>query len=303
MSGISALFFDYTFQVVVFGSSILGLLSGVIGSFAVLRKQSLLGDAVSHAALPGICLAFILTSSKQMEILLLGALVSGLLATWLITVIVKHSKVKFDSALALTTAVFFGFGLVLMTFIQKKPNSNQAGLESFIFGQSSTLLVRDVRIMFITGIILLLIVSIFWKEFKLLAFDQSFASSIGLPVYWMNSLLATLTVIVIVLGLQSVGVILMSSLLIGPAVAARQWTNHLSIMVGLAAFFGCLAGIIGTVISSLGQQIPTGPTIVLVISLIVLISILFSPHRGIVWKLIKNKQQKNHFATQLKKGR
>lgn len=190
-----------------------------------------------------------------------------------------------------------------MTFIQKKPNSNQAGLESFIFGQSSTLLVRDVRIMFITGIILLLIVSIFWKEFKLLAFDQSFASSIGLPVYWMNSLLATLTVIVIVLGLQSVGVILMSSLLIGPAVAARQWTNHLSIMVGLAAFFGCLAGIIGTVISSLGQQIPTGPTIVLVISLIVLISILFSPHRGIVWKLIKNKQQKNHFATQLKKGR
>ncbi|AGY81288.1 MULTISPECIES: metal ABC transporter permease [Carnobacterium] len=303
MSGISALFFDYTFQVVVFGSSILGLLSGVIGSFAVLRKQSLLGDAVSHAALPGICLAFILTSSKQMEILLLGALISGLLATWLITVIVKHSKVKFDSALALTTAVFFGFGLVLMTFIQKKPNSNQAGLESFIFGQSSTLLVRDVRIMFITGIILLLIVSIFWKEFKLLAFDQSFASSIGLPVYWMNSLLATLTVIVIVLGLQSVGVILMSSLLIGPAVAARQWTNHLSIMVGLAAFFGCLAGIIGTVISSLGQQIPTGPTIVLVISLIVLISILFSPHRGIVWKLIKNKQQKNHFATQLKKGR
>lgn len=303
MSGISALFFDYTFQVVVFGSSILGLLSGIIGSFAVLRKQSLLGDAVSHAALPGICLAFILTSSKQMEILLLGALISGLLATWLITVIVKHSKVKFDSALALTTAVFFGFGLVLMTFIQKKPNSNQAGLESFIFGQSSTLLVRDVRIMFITGIILLLIVSIFWKEFKLLAFDQSFASSIGLPVYWMNSLLATLTVIVIVLGLQSVGVILMSSLLIGPAVAARQWTNHLSIMVGLAAFFGCLAGIIGTVISSLGQQIPTGPTIVLVISLIVLISILFSPHRGIVWKLIKNKQQKNHFATQLKKGR
>ena len=303
MSGISALFFDYTFQVVVFGSSILGLLSGVIGSFAVLRKQSLLGDAVSHAALPGICLAFILTSSKQMEILLLGALISGLLATWLITVIVKHSKVKFDSALALTTAVFFGFGLVLMTFIQKKPNSNQAGLESFIFGQSSTLLVRDVRIMFITVIILLLIVSIFWKEFKLLAFDQSFASSIGLPVYWMNSLLATLTVIVIVLGLQSVGVILMSSLLIGPAVAARQWTNHLSIMVGLAAFFGCLAGIIGTVISSLGQQIPTGPTIVLVISLIVLISILFSPHRGIVWKLIKNKQQKNHFATQLKKGR
>lgn len=302
MNELSALFFDYTFQVVVFGSSILGLLSGVIGSFAVLRKQSLLGDAVSHAALPGICLAFILTSNKQMEILLLGALVSGLLATWLITVIVKHSKVKFDSALAMTTAVFFGLGLVLLTSIQKSPNSNQAGLESFIFGQSSTLLERDVRIMFVIGSLILIVVALFWKEFKLLAFDETFASSIGLPVYWMNSLLATLTVIVIVLGLQSVGVILMSALLIGPAVAARQWTNHLSIMVGLAAFFGCLSGIIGTVISSLGQQIPTGPTIVLVISLIVLISILFSPNRGIIWKIVKTNQRKKEFATHLKKG-
>lgn len=302
MDVLSALFFDYTFQVVVFGSSILGLLSGVIGSFAVLRKQSLLGDAVSHAALPGICLAFILTSNKQMEILLLGALISGLLATWLIMVIVKHSKVKFDSALALTTAVFFGLGLVLLTFIQKSPNSNQAGLEKFIFGQSSTLLERDVRIMFLVGIVLLIVVIAFWKEFKLMAFDHSFATSIGLPVYWMNSLLATLTVIVIVMGLQSVGVILMSSLLIGPAVAARQWTNHLSIMVVLAAIFGCVSGIIGTMISSLGQQIPTGPTIVLIISSIVLISILFAPSRGIIWKLIKNVQRKKEFASQLKKG-
>lgn len=302
MDVLSTLFFDYTFQVVVFGSSILGLLSGVIGSFTVLRKQSLLGDAVSHAALPGICLAFILTSNKQMEILLLGALISGLLATWLIMVIVKHSKVKFDSALALTTAIFFGFGLVLLTFIQKSPNSNQAGLESFIFGQSSTLLERDVKIMFLAGVVLLILVGVFWKEFKLIAFDQTFATSIGLPVYWLNSLLATLTVIVIVMGLQSVGVILMSSLLIGPAVAARQWTNHLSIMVGLAALFGSVSGIIGTMISSLGQQIPTGPTIVLVISLIVLVSILFSPSRGIVWKMVKNKQRKKEFSIQLKKG-
>ncbi|MBT2731245.1 metal ABC transporter permease [Carnobacterium sp. ISL-102] len=302
MDVLKTLFFDYTFQVVVFGSSILGLLSGVIGSFTVLRKQSLLGDAVSHAALPGICLAFILTSNKQMEILLLGALISGLLATWLIMVIVKHSKVKFDSALALTTAIFFGLGLVLLTFIQKSPNSNQAGLESFIFGQSSTLLERDVRIMFLAGVVLLILVGAFWKEFKLMAFDQTFATSIGLPVYWLNSLLATLTVIVIVMGLQSVGVILMSSLLIGPAVAARQWTNHLSIMVGLAALFGSLSGIIGTMISSLGQQIPTGPTIVLVISLIVLVSILFSPNRGIIWKVVKNKRREKEFAMQLKKG-
>ena len=173
MEQVFTLFKDYTFQTVALGSAILGLLSGILGSFAVLRKQSLLGDGVSHAALPGVILAFVLTGSKNTEVLLFGALVSGLIATLFIISIVKHTRIKFDSALALVLSVFFGFGLVLLTFVQKIPNSNQAGLKRFIFGQASTLLQKDVTFMVLCGVILLILVLLFWKEFKLFIFDLS----------------------------------------------------------------------------------------------------------------------------------
>ncbi|MCO6017360.1 MULTISPECIES: metal ABC transporter permease [Carnobacterium] len=296
------LFSDYTFQVVALGSALLGLLSGVIGSFAVLRKQSLLGDAVSHAALPGICLAFMITNIKQTEVLLIGALISGLVATWLIMSIVKYSKIKFDSALALITSVFFGLGMVFLTYIQKTPDANQAGLKSFIFGQSSTLLVGDVKWMLGIGMVMLVLMFLFWKEFKLIAFDEVFAKSIGVPVHGISILLSAMTVVTIIIGLQTVGVILMSSLLIGPAVAARQWTNRLAVMVSLAAVFGSVSGVLGTVISSLGKQIPTGPTIVVVISVIVLISLVIAPNRGMMWKLKQRRRQKKALIIRLNQG-
>jgi manganese/zinc/iron transport system permease protein len=146
MESLWSLLSDYTFQVVALGSALMGVISGVMGSFAVLRKQSLLGDGVSHAALPGVVTAFLLTGSKQTEVLLTGALISGLMATLLMVNIVRHSRVKFDGALALVMSVFFGLGLVLLTYVQKQPNANQAGLNRFIFGQASTLLRRDLAI-------------------------------------------------------------------------------------------------------------------------------------------------------------
>lgn len=158
---------DYTFRTVALGSCLLGVISGVLGSLAVLRKQSLIGDGVSHAALPGVVMAFLLTGSKHTEILLFGALISGLMATFLMMSIVKHSRIKFDSALALVMSVFFGLGLVLLTYVQKQPNANQAGLNRFIYGQASTLLQRDVILMALCCVILLFVVVLFWKEFKL----------------------------------------------------------------------------------------------------------------------------------------
>ncbi len=180
-NNIISLFSDYTFQTVALGSALLGLISGVLGSFAVLRRQSLLGDGVSHAALPGVVMAFVLSGSKNTEILLLGALISGLLATLFIVSIVRHTRVKFDSALALVMSVFFGLGLVLLTYVQKIPNSNQAGLKRFIFGQASTLLQRDIILMVICGLILLVLVLLFWKEFKLFTFDSDFARALAFP--------------------------------------------------------------------------------------------------------------------------
>lgn len=286
MENIIYLLTDYTFQTVALGSAILGLISGVLGSFAVLRKQSLLGDGVSHAALPGVVMAFVITGSKNTEVLLLGALISGLMATLFIINIVKHTRIKFDSALALVMSVFFGLGLVLLTYVQKIPNSNQAGLKRFIFGQASTLLQRDVYFMIICGVILLTLILLFWKEFKLYIFDSEYAKSLGFPAYKLNLLLSFMIVMAIIIGLQTVGVILMSAMLIAPAVAARQWTNKLWIMVVLSALFGAVSGIFGTMASSLTAKLPTGPAIVVIISCIVIFSVLFAPGRGIVQKMV-----------------
>lgn len=300
MSSILALFQDYTFQTVALGSTLLGLISGVLGSFAVLRKQSLLGDGVSHSSLPGVVMAFVLLGSKNTEVLLLGALVSGLLATLLIISIVRHTRVKFDSALALVMSVFFGLGLILLTYVQKIPNSNQAGLKRFIFGQASTLLQRDIELMMICGLVLLALVLLFWKEFKLVTFDSDFAQSIGFSPKRLNLLLSFMIVLAIIIGLQTVGVILMSAMLITPAVAARQWTNRLWVMVTLSALFGAVSSVAGTAASSLVPKLPTGPAIVVCVSIIVVVSVLFAPGRGILHRLYR--RRKNRILYKLEGG-
>lgn len=282
---------DFTFRVVSFGSLILGMISGALGCFAVLRKQSLIGDAISHCTLPGIAIAFLITNSKNIEVLLFGALLSGLLSMYLITTITSHSKLKFDASLALVLSVLFGIGIVFLTYIQKNSGSHQAGLEKFIFGQASSLLKRDVRIMMITGIVLFSMMIVFWKEFKLVTFDPVFAQTIGIPSTFFGGFLSLLMVLGIVIGLQTVGVILMSALLISPASAARQWTDKLSVMVVLSSLFGGMSGVLGTMVSSYIPGIPTGPTIVAFMSTIVLGSLLFAP-RGIIRKWMM--QRKNH---------
>lgn len=292
MDTILALLQDYTFQTVALGSALLGLISGVLGSFALLRKQSLLGDGISHSALPGVVMSFILLESKHTEVLLIGALISGLLATFFIISIVRHTRIKFDSALALIMSVFFGFGLVLLTYVQKIPNSNQAGLKRFIFGQASTLLQRDIILMVICGLILLTTVFLFWKEFKLFIFDSDFAQSLGFSPRKLNILLSFMIVLTIIIGLQTVGVILMSAMLITPAVAARQWTNKLWVMVVLSALFGAISGILGTAASSLVPKLPTGPSIVVCVSTIAILSILFAPGRGILHQIYQRRKNK-----------
>lgn len=292
MDVISSLLRDYTFQTVAMGSALLGIISGVLGSFAVLRKQSLLGDGVSHSALPGVVMAFILLGSKNTETLLLGALISGIIATLFIVGIVRHTRIKFDSALSLVMSVFFGLGMMLLTYVQKIPNSNQAGLKRFIFGQASTLIQLDILLMAVCGMVLLLLVFLFWKEFKLFSFDSDFAQSLGFSPKNLNLLLSFMIVLAIIIGLQTVGVILMSSMLIAPAVAARQWTNRLWVMVFLSAIFGAVSGIVGTAASSMVIKLPTGPAIVVCVSMIVIVSVLFAPGRGILHRTYQRRKNK-----------
>ena len=259
----------------------------MLGSFAVLRKQSLLGDAISHAALPGIAIAFLITGTKETNVLLIGALISGLLGAFWIRGITKRTHLKSDTALGLILSIFFGFGMLLLTYIQKQPNANQSGLDKFLFGQAATLLSRDVWFMASVTLVCLIVLLLFWKEFKILLFDAEYAKTLGFNIKLIDILITSFIVLAIVLGLQTVGVVLMSAMLLAPAAAARQWTNSLGVMVILAAIFGATSGVLGTAISASQNNLSTGPVIVLVAAIFVVFSFVFSPSRGLLFRQIR----------------
>jgi manganese/zinc/iron transport system permease protein len=292
------LIFDYTLRTIALGAAVLGAVSGALGSFALLKRQSLLGDAISHAALPGIALAFLLTGTKSPIVLLLGAAFAGWVGTMFIMRIVRSTRIKEDGAMGLVLSVFFGFGLVLLTFIQKLPTAAQAGLDKFLFGQAATLLVPDVIVMAVLGTVSIILMIVFWKELKLLTFDADYTATLGFSVRFLDILLITLIVIAIVIGLQTVGVVLMSAMIVAPAAASRQWTDRLSLMVGLAALFGALNGVLGAVISSSTTRLPTGPTIVLCLTVFVLLSLFFAPNRGLFWGWIRDRRNRRLFSLQ-----
>ncbi|MCS6963122.1 iron chelate uptake ABC transporter family permease subunit [Thermoflexus sp.] len=278
-----AFWLDPTFRLVAVGSALIGAVGGVLGTFALLRRQSLLGDAMSHAALPGIVLAFLLAGSRDLPLLLAGASLSAWLGALLVVLITHRSRIRPDAALGLVLSVFFGFGIVLLTVAQRQPTAAQAGLERFLFGQAAMMLRRDVEGIALATVLILVVVLLLWKEFKVLAFDPAFAAAIGLPVMALDVLLTTLIVLAIALGLHAVGVVLMSAVLVAPAAAARQWTHRLERMVILAGGFGALSGVLGTLLSSWIGRLPTGPMIALCASGIALFSLLFAPHRGLIW--------------------
>ena len=283
---------SYTTQMVLLGTALLGLASGIAGTFAVLRKESLIGDGLSHAALPGVVIAFLLTGIKDIEVLILGAALSSITAAWLITITVENSKIKFDGALATILSAFFGLGMVLLTYLQSLNNAGQAGLSKFIFGQAATILARDVYITSAAALIIIVLTALFWKELKLISFDVEYAKTLQIPVTFTLILYRALLIMTIIIGIQSVGAILISSLLIAPAVGARQWTNKLGTMCILAGFFGMVSAIGGTIWSTTVQKLPTGPAIIVILSVIVLLSLIFAPNRGILWQYRKNKQSK-----------
>lgn len=284
---------SYTTQMVLLGTALLGLASGIAGTFAVLRKESLIGDGLSHAALPGVVIAFLLTGIKDIEVLIAGAALSSITAAWLITITVENSKIKFDGALATILSAFFGLGMVLLTYVQSLNNAGQAGLSKFIFGQAATILARDVYITSAAALIIIVLTALFWKELKLISFDVEYAKTLQIPVTFTLILYRSLLIMTIIIGIQSVGAILISSLLIAPAVGARQWTNKLGTMCILAGLFGMISAIGGTIWSTSVPKLPTGPAIIIILSILVLLSLIFAPNRGMLWQFRKNRQSKH----------
>jgi manganese/zinc/iron transport system permease protein len=291
---INLLLTDYTLQNVAAGSAILGIVSGSLGTFAFLRKESLMGDVVAHSALLGITCIFLLfyaitgTGSKNEALLMLGAVVSGIVAMIFVSRITSHSRIKNDSAMGIILAIFFGSGMFLLTMIQQSDISNKSGLAGYIFGSAATMSHDNVILMGSLGLAALIIMTIFWKEFKIHTFDTEFAHTSGFSIKLVDAIMISVIVIAIVIGLQAVGVILMVAMIVAPASAARQWTNKLWVMVVISAFFGMISGIVGALSSSLISNLPTGPMIVLTATAIFIFSVLFSPNRGIISTFLRN---------------
>lgn len=292
MSLFLGLFTDYTLRNVALGAAILGIVSGVLGCFATLRRQGLLGDALSHAALPGICLAYLLTGTKTPIVLMAGAGIAGWIGMVIVLRILRHTRIDSGSALGIVLSVFFGAGIVLLTVIQKRNDADQAGLDKFLFGQAAALVQEQVTTMAILGAAALLIVGLLFKEFKLLAFDPDFAHSLALPIRGLDLLLTSLLVVAVVIGLNTVGVVLMSAMLVAPAAAARQWTHSLGRMIGLAALFGALSGVSGALLSVTQTGVPTGPVIVLSATALFVVSLFFGSARGLFWDWLRQKRNR-----------
>lgn len=285
-------FADPNIRYVTFGCMLLAASAAIVGCFTFLRKRALVGDAIAHSVLPGVCLAFIIGEQKNPLLLLIGAFTTGWLSLICIDWITSRTKIKADAAIGLVLSVFFGVGILLLTAIQQRGNASQSGLDTFLFGKAASLVREDLLVFSSVSVVLLLTVWFFFKEFTLLCFDENFAKSIGLPVRRLEWLLTSLTVLAVVTGIQAVGVVLMAAMLITPAAAARYWTERLPVMVLLAAVFGAFSALSGAYISYLAPAMPTGPWMVMVISVIAMGSFFVAPRKGILTRVTNQRRNK-----------
>ncbi len=280
-------FSDAAVRLVVAGTMLLGAAAGGLGTFVYLQKRSLVGDALAHAALPGVGLAFLILGEKQFLPLVVGAAVTAWLGGLAVDAVTRYTRLKLDAALGMVLSVFFGFGILILTHIQKGGYADQSGLAHFIFGKAAAMSPGDVTAIGVITLLLAVTLMVGFRHFKLVVFDPGFAASLGLPIRIWQFALTTLVVMAVTIGLQAVGVVLIAALLITPAAAARQWTDRLAPMIGLATAFGSLSGLLGAYISFLAPALPTGPWVVVVVSSIFAVSLLLAPNRGIVWRLLE----------------
>lgn len=279
---------QYSFIVVAIGTMLLAMATGIVGTISILKGQSLIGDAVGHASLPGIILAFMISGRKSSLILMIGAIVAGIVAFILIQIIAEGSKIEADTAMAVILSAMFGMGMVLKSYIQgnqKIQGASQSGLASYIFGQAAYILREDVYIILAVSVISLALFIVFYKEIKVYVFDMVYAYTIGINSRLTSLLIMIITMILIAAGLKAVGAILISSMLITPAVTGLQWSNSYEKVLVIAAVTGAVSAFLGTFISSAVKGFSTGPSIILIMSVIALFSVLFAP-RGIVRMLL-----------------
>ena len=264
---------------VALGAALLGLTSGALGTFAVLRRESLIGDTMSHAALPGVVAGFLVTGERSLPLMLAGAVVTGLAAALFSLYLSGLPRIKRDAAMGVALGLFFALGVVGLSYAQNRPGAAAAGLETFLFGQAAATLRSDLWLLGAVTLVALGVVSLFWKQVKLMTFDPDFAVAGGGDRRRVEALLTGSLAVAIVIGLQMVGVVLMSALVVAPAVAARQWTGSLGAMFWLAGAIGAGSAIVGALVSAQVSGLATGPLVVLVATAVVAVALATSRGR------------------------
>lgn len=285
---------EYNTRVVMFGTVTLGIAGGVVGVFLLLRRRSLLVDAVGHAALPGVAGMFIIAiamgwPSRSFPLLMLGALVSGLVGMGCVMVITRFTRISQDAALGIVLSVFFGFGAVLLSIVQKMRGAPAAGLNSFIYGRTASMIRSDALLIGIAALVVISLATLLFKEFRLFTFDPYFAAGDGWPIHRLDLLLMTLVVAITVLGLQAVGIILIIAILVIPPATSRFWTDSLHRMVLISGLIGALGGYVGTAISAIAPHLPAGAVIVVVLGVAFLFSVLFGTRRGVIREILEQR--------------
>jgi ABC-type Mn2+/Zn2+ transport system permease subunit/Mn-dependent DtxR family transcriptional regulator len=273
---------------VVWGAILLGITCGLLGCFIVLRRQSLLGDAIGHAVLPGVCLGFLFAGSRATPILLGGALVAGLLAAAMIGLLQRTTRLKTGECMGVVFTGFYGLGIVLLKYIQNRGLASQSGLDKFLFGQIVGISITDVIYMALIAAAAVVLVIVLWRPLAIASFDESFAFSVGIPVRAVQYLLTGLITVAIVISIQAVGVVLVAAMLVTPAATAYLLTDRLHRMAILSAVFGAVAGVAGAFVSMMGDDLPTGALMVLGASSLFALAFLLAPRHGMlprVWRV------------------
>lgn len=281
-------FQDPSVRYTVLASLLLGTCSGLLGSFIVVRKLALMGDTLSHAVLPGVALGFLWNMTKNPWAIFVGATVAGLLGTVVVHWIHKTTHIKEDSAMGLVLSGFYAVGICLFTMIQHLPTGNKSGLDKFMFGQAAALSESDLILIATITVLSLIIITLFYKEFLATSFDDEFARAIGLPVKFFHYLLMLLLAFAVVVGLQAVGIVLVSAMLITPAATAYLLTDRMHRMLIYSSLFGMMAGVGGAFFSYLGNSLPTGPFMIVGASLLFTLALLFGARYGILPRWFRN---------------
>lgn len=294
---------DYNTRLVVLATMLLGVASGLVGSFLLLRKRSLMGDTLSHATLPGIALAFLTLvklggEGKSLPVLLLGAALTGVAGFVSVLFIRNFTRLKDDAAMGIVLSVFFGAGVALLGLVQAEPQGSAAGLESFIYGKTASMVGQDFALLVGVALLAGMVALGLFKELRLLCFDEGYAAAQGWPVHGLEVLMLLLVTAVVVAGLQAVGLILVIAFLIIPAAAARMWTERLSWMLVLAACLGATSGWLGASVSALLPNVPAGAVIVLVAASIFGVSLFVGPQRGVFVRAVRQARLKRRIGQQ-----